>query len=166
MDEMRSKLFYEQKNGYDLIDTAERLALEEYNKGYMEYLNVSRTEREAVNNAIAMAEELGFVPFVPGMELRPGTKVYRNIRGKSLVLAVMGKKSLAEGCVIAGAHVDAPRLDLKPNPLYEDIPTRRGSTSSRSRFMKRAVASTSTATFTAASRNTSGSPSLWSSTVW
>lgn len=119
MDELRSKLFYEQKNGYDLIGTEERIAVEEYCRDYMEFLNGSRTEREAVKNAIAEAEKLGFVEYVPGMELKPGTKIYRNNRGKALMLAVIGKKSLADGCVIAGAHVDAPRLDLKQITMYE-----------------------------------------------
>ena len=119
MDELRSKLFYEQKNGYDLIGTEERIAVEEYCRDYMEFLNGSRTEREAVKNAIAEAEKLGFAEYVPGMELKPGTKIYRNNRGMALMLAVIGKKSLAEGCVIAGAHVDAPRLDLKQITMYE-----------------------------------------------
>ena len=118
-DELRSKLFYEQKNGYDLIDTEERLAVEDYCRGYMDYLNASRMEREAVANAIALAEERGFVPFVPGMELKPGDKIYKNNRGKALMLAVIGRKSLGEGAVIAGAHVDSPRLDLKQVTLYE-----------------------------------------------
>ncbi len=118
-DELRSKLFYEQKNGYDLIDTEERLAVEEYCRGYMDYLNDSRMEREAVDNAIALAEKEGFVPYVPGMELKPGDKVYKNNRGKALMLAVIGRKSLSEGAVIAGAHVDAPRIDLKQVTLYE-----------------------------------------------
>ena len=118
-DELRSKLFYEQKNGYDLIDTEERLAVEDYCRGYMDYLNASRMEREAVANAIALAEERGFVPFVPGMELKPGDKIYKNNRGKALMLAVIGRKSLGDGAVIAGAHVDSPRLDLKQVTLYE-----------------------------------------------
>ena len=120
MDELRNKLFYEQKNGYDLIGTDERIRCEEYCGEYMRYLNNSRTEREAVKNAIAEAEENGFVPYVPGMALKPGMKVYQNNRGKALILAVIGKKSLAEGAVIAGAHVDSPRLDLKQNPVYEN----------------------------------------------
>ena len=119
MDDLRSKLFYEQKNGYDLIDTQERIAVEDYCRDYMDYLNRSRTEREAVVNAIAIAESKGFVAYVPGMELRPGMKVYKNNRGKALMLAVIGKKSLAEGSVSAGAHVDAPRLDLKQITMYE-----------------------------------------------
>lgn len=116
---LREKLFYEQKNGYDLIDTKERLAVEEYSRSYMEFLNNSRTEREAVANAITEAESLGFVEYVPGMELKPGMKVYKNNRGKALMLAVIGKKSLKEGAVIAGAHVDAPRIDLKQITMYE-----------------------------------------------
>ena len=119
MDELRSKLFYDQKNGYDLIGTDERLAVEEYCRGYMEYLNDSRMEREAVRNAIVQAEAKGFVPYEPGMELRPGMKVYRSNRGKALLLAVVGKKPLSEGAVIAGAHVDSPRVDLKQVTLYE-----------------------------------------------
>lgn len=119
MDELRSKLFYEQKNGYDLIDTDERLAVEDYCQGYMDYLNRSRMEREAVVNAIALAEENGFVEYHFGMELKPGMKIYHNNRGKALILAVIGKKSLADGAVIAGAHVDSPRIDLKQVTLYE-----------------------------------------------
>ena len=119
MDELRAKLFYEPKNGYDLIDTAERIDAEKYCRAYMEYLNDSRTEREAVDNAIRLAEKNGFVNYIPGMELKPGDKVYQNNRGKALMLAVMGTKPLSEGAVIAGAHVDAPRLDLKQIPLYE-----------------------------------------------
>ena len=119
MEDLRSKLFYEKKNGYDLIDTDERVLLENYCRDYMAYLNISRTEREAVKNAIAEAEEHGFKEYVPGMELKPGMKVYSSNRGKALMLAVIGKESLASGAVIAGAHVDNPRLDLKQNPLYE-----------------------------------------------
>ena len=113
MDDLRSKLFHEPKNGYDLIDTQERLAVEDYCKGYMSYLDKSRTEREAVNEAIKLAEAEGFVEFKPGM------KFYSNNRGKALTLAVIGKKDMSHGAVIAGAHVDAPRIDLKQEPMYE-----------------------------------------------
>ena len=119
MDELRTKLFYEQKNGYDLIGTEERLAVEDYCRGYMDYLDNSRMEREAVDNAIALAEKEGFVEYKPGMALKAGDKIYKNNRGKALMLAVIGKKPLSEGAVIAGAHVDAPRIDLKQVTLYE-----------------------------------------------
>ena len=94
-NELREKLFYSQKNGYDLISTEERLALEDYCEGYKAYLDNAKTERESVTEAIRLAEEQGFVPFTAGMELKPGMKIYRNNRGKSLLLAVMGTKSLA-----------------------------------------------------------------------
>ena len=119
MDDLRSKLFFEPKNGYDLIGTDERIDAEKYCKAYRRYLNDSRTEREAVDNAILLAEKNGFVPYVPGMELKPGDKIYQNNRGKALTLAVMGKLPLSAGAVIAGAHVDAPRIDLKQTTLYE-----------------------------------------------
>lgn len=119
MDEIKKELFYEQKNGYDLIGTEERMKMESYSAGYMSYLNDGRTEREAVRLAIELAEAKGFKEYKLGDELKPGDKVYRNNRGKALMLAVIGRKSLAEGAVIAGAHVDAPRIDLKQKPLYE-----------------------------------------------
>ena len=119
MNDVRKQLFYKQKNGYDLLSRDDHLASEDYCRGYMAFLNDSRTEREAVSNAVALAEENGFAEFKPGMELRPGMKLYQVNRGKAMMLAVIGKKSLAEGAVIAGAHIDSPRLDLKQLPLYE-----------------------------------------------
>ena len=119
MAEIRDELFYKQKNGYDTMSTQQRLDMEDYCRGYMAFLNEARTEREAVKIAIEMAEDKGFVEYVDGMKLSPGDKVYCNNRSKALMLAVIGKKSLEEGCVIAGAHVDSPRIDLKQNPLYE-----------------------------------------------
>lgn len=119
MAEIRDELFYKQKNGYDTMSTQQRIDMEDYCRGYMAFLNEARTEREAVKIAIEMAEDKGFVEYVDGMKLTPGDKVYCNNRSKALMLAVIGKKSLEEGCVIAGAHVDSPRIDLKQNPLYE-----------------------------------------------
>lgn len=117
---LRKSLFYDPKHGYDRIDTDERLAMEDYCEGYKAFLDTARTEREAVAEAIRQAEALGFRPFTAGMELRPGDRLYRSNRGKSLLLAVIGTKPLREGCTVAAAHVDSPRLDLKQLPLYED----------------------------------------------
>ena len=118
--EWREKLFYQQKNGYDLIDAEESRLAFAYCEGYKQFLNASRTEREAVREAISIAESEGFVPYVPGMALKAGDRVYQSNRGKALMLAVIGEQPLSEGCVIAGAHVDCPRLDLKQVPMYED----------------------------------------------
>ena len=119
MDDLRKELFYERKNGYDLIGPEEHVAADNYCRGYMEFLNDSRTEREAVINAITLAGKYGFVPYQPGMALKPGMKIYSSNRGKALMLAVIGQRSLADGVVIAGAHIDSPRLDLKQIPMYE-----------------------------------------------
>jgi len=118
--ERAEKLFYKRKNGYDIIDEKEKALCEDYCKGYMAYLDNSRTEREAVAQAIVLAEKKGFVPYKAGMEAKPGTKVYVSNRGKALMLAVIGEKPLSEGAVIAAAHVDSPRLDFKQVPMYED----------------------------------------------
>lgn len=123
MDEKRDyrkELFYERKNGYDSLSIEERGAVEAYCEGYKSYLDAARTEREAVREAIAVAESAGFSEYKPGMELKPGTRLWYSNRGKSLILAVMGKKPMSEGSVIAAAHVDSPKLDLKQIPLFED----------------------------------------------
>ena len=119
MDDLRKQLFYQQKNGYDLIGPEEHVAADNYCRGYMEFLNDSRTEREAVINAVRLAEQYGFVHYQPGMALTPGMKIYTNNRGKALMLAVIGQRRLSDGVVIAGAHIDSPRLDLKQIPMYE-----------------------------------------------
>ena len=120
MSDKAEKLFYEQKNGYELIDETEKAEVNEYCRGYIDFLNTAKTERESVKEAIRLAEANGFHEYVPGQKLSAGEKVYFSNRGKALMLAVIGKRSLAEGINIAGAHVDAPRLDLKQLPLYED----------------------------------------------
>lgn len=116
----KEKLFYRPKNGYDQIDAEQTGEIFAYAEGYKRFLDAARTEREAVKEAIRMAEDAGFVPYTFGMELQPGSKVYVNNRGKALMLAVLGEQTLDHGCVIAGAHVDSPRLDLKQTPMYED----------------------------------------------
>ena len=118
-EELRKALSYDRKNGYDRLLPGEREAMEEYCAGYKEFLDAGKTERECVDRAVALAEAAGFRAYERGMELKPGDKVYRVNRGKSVMLAVMGKESLAEGVHIAAAHIDSPRLDLKQNPLYE-----------------------------------------------
>ena len=116
----RAELFYEQKNGGETATPEQRRAIDEYCEGYKLYLNNSRTERECVTNAIELAQREGFVEYVPGMELRTGDKIYYSNRGKALLLAVMGEQPMSAGAVVAAAHVDSPRLDLKQLPLYED----------------------------------------------
>ena len=118
-EQLRKALVYERKNGYDRMDAAEMDALESYCEGYKQYLDAGKTERECVDRTIAMAEAAGFRPYVRGTKMKSGDKFYRVNRGKAVMLAVIGKKSLAAGVNIGAAHIDAPRLDLKPNPVYE-----------------------------------------------
>ncbi len=116
----RDELFSNLKNGYDRITPQEETAIEGYSEKYKNFLDNGMTERECVAYAVTLAESSGFRPFERGMELRPGDRVYRVNRDRALMLAVMGSAPLSEGVNIAAAHVDSPRLDLKPNPLYED----------------------------------------------
>ena len=89
-------------------------------EGYKGFLSGVKTEREAVKEAIALAEKEGFKPFKNVKKLNPGDRFYFNNRDKSLALFVIGKKKIEEGMNILGAHIDSPRIDLKQNPLYED----------------------------------------------
>ena len=119
-DLRREALLYRPKNGYDRLSAADETAMKRYCEDYKKFLDESMTEREAVDSAVALAEAKGFKPFVRGMELKAGDKVYRVNRGKAVMLAVVGTEPLSQGAHIAAAHIDSPRLDLKPNPLYED----------------------------------------------
>lgn len=87
---------------------------------YIIYLNKSKTERLAVKNAEILAKEAGFKPFEELKSLKPGDKVYSINRNKNIILSVIGRDDLEKGTSIIAAHIDSPRLDLKPNPLYED----------------------------------------------
>ena len=91
-----------------------------FGKDYIDFMTLSKTERETVDNSIEIAEKAGFKDLNTVSELKAGDKVYFNNRGKSLFLFVLGKEDLAKGLNILGAHVDSPRLDLKQHPLYED----------------------------------------------
>ncbi len=119
-DELRETLLNTPKNGYARITEEQRAEMQDYCAGYMAFMDACKTEREATAWAIAEAEKRGFKPFEPGMSVHAGDRIYYNNRDKAIALAVIGKQSLAHGANICAAHVDSPRLDLKPNPLYED----------------------------------------------
>ena len=116
----REALLYQPKNGYDRLSAQEEADLNAYCEDYKKYLDAGKTERECVAETIRLAEQHGFKPYVRGTALNPGDKVYRANRGKAIMLAVIGSRPLSEGANIGAAHIDSPRLDLKPNPLYED----------------------------------------------
>lgn len=120
INELRTKILESPQNGYALLSEAQRAEMNAYCKEYAAFLDTCKTEREATAWAVAVAEQNGFQSFRPNMEIKPGDKVYYNNRGKSIILAVIGKESLASGANICAAHTDSPRIDIKPNPLYED----------------------------------------------
>ena len=118
--DLQEKLFMKPKNGLLRMSDEEIKKADDFCEEYKAYLNSGKTEREACTLAIKIAEEKGFVPFDKNGSYKAGDKVYYNNRNKALILCVFGKKSVGEGVKIAAAHIDSPRIDLKPNPLYED----------------------------------------------
>ena len=118
-----SELFAEFPNLYEVASQDDMTATFNFAEEYKAFLDNSKTEREFAANAIAAAEDLGYVDIATKDTLKPGDKVYQSIKGKGFAAAVIGKKSPAEGFNILGAHIDSPRLDLKPNPIYEDNDT-------------------------------------------
>ena len=92
---------------------------EAYSKEYMDYLSVAKTARRAYAQAVKLLEKAGFREIGSYKTLKPGDKVYRGYHGKTVMAAVIGKAPIAGGIRVVGGHTDAPRLDLKPRPLYE-----------------------------------------------
>ena len=117
--ELQKKLMFNPENACAVLPEKEIDSADKFCQGYMSYLDSAKTEREAVCEGIRIAEAAGFKAFEAGKKYKAGSRVYYNNRGKCLILAVIGKKSLEQGMRISAAHIDSPRLDLKPNPLYE-----------------------------------------------
>ena len=119
-EELKEKLFDKKENGWKSVNDEKRQAIFDFSKGYMDFLNQAKTEREFVKKARKLADQNGFKDIIEFDTLKPGDKVYFVNRNKSMYLAVIGTESIEKGLHIIGSHVDSPRLDLKPNPLYED----------------------------------------------
>ena len=119
--DLKEKLFYEKKNGLLKTNDETNQKIQQYCEGYKDFLNSAKTEREAVKTAVDMAIEKGFKPFEIGKKYNAGDKVYFNNRGKTVAFAVIGELPAEKGVNITAAHIDSPRLDLKPNPLYEEL---------------------------------------------
>ena len=110
------ELFYDKKTGYDKLD---KTACMDYAEGYKAFLDEGKTERDAVEAIVRMAEAKGYKAFVRGMEVKPGDKFYQVNRYKGVILAHIGRASLADGVRLTAAHLDAPRIDIRTVPLYE-----------------------------------------------
>ncbi|WP_369298440.1 aminopeptidase [uncultured Neglectibacter sp.] len=117
--ELSKQLLNDRTHGVKKAGAAEMKKADKFAEGYKAFLDEAKTERESVDYAVKAAEAAGFVPFDPSHKYKAGDKVYYNNRGKAMCLAVIGKKGCREGVRIAAAHIDNPRIDLKPIPLYE-----------------------------------------------
>lgn len=119
-EELKEKLFNEKKDGWESADAQEKEAIFNLSRKYMDFLNKAKTEREFIKEARKIADSNGYKDIMEFETLKPGDKIYFINREKSMYLAIIGEESIENGLHIIGSHVDSPRLDLKPNPLYED----------------------------------------------
>ena len=117
---LKEKLFNEKKVGWETTTEEEKEKIFKFADEYMYFMNHSKTEREVVTSVIDILEKNNFKRISEKSNLNPGDKVYYVNRDKSLYAAVIGEEKLENGLNIIGSHCDSPRLDLKPNPLYED----------------------------------------------
>ena len=112
------------KNAWLKFDNTKKEEIFSFCEGYKKYISDCKTERESIKEAIYLAESKGYRDLKnvisAGKSLKAGDKVYYNNMDKSLALFLIGSESIESGMRIIGSHVDSPRLDLKPNPLYED----------------------------------------------
>ena len=119
-ENLEKKLFRKKENGWETLDTRKKEAIFNFSKDYMNFLNKAKTEREFIVEATKMARDNGYRDIAEFKKLKQGDKVYFINREKSMYLAIIGTEDIEKGLHIIGSHVDSPRLDLKPNPLYED----------------------------------------------
>lgn len=118
---MEKDIINKKTSGWLKIDSNLKEKIFDFCKGYIKFLNTAKTEREASKEIISILKDFGFKNINDVDVLKPGDKVYMINRSKSIYAAVIGSKNITEGVNLIGAHIDSPRLDLKPNPLYEDI---------------------------------------------
>ena len=118
--ELKERLFNKKENGWLKVDEEKDKIIMNFSNEYIYFLNNGKTERECAAFAKKMLDENGFKCICEYETLKPGDKVYYINRNKSVYAAVIGTEKVQEGVNVVGAHIDSPRLDLKPNPLYED----------------------------------------------
>ncbi|MDF2568124.1 MAG: putative aminopeptidase [Oscillospiraceae bacterium] len=117
---LEEKLLIDHKHAGVSLEDKEIQDADQFCDAYKSFLDIAKTEREAVDTAIERAKAKGFVEFDYRKKYAAGDKVFYNNRGKAVILAILGTESIENGVKIAAAHIDSPRLDLKPRPLYED----------------------------------------------
>lgn len=118
--ELQKSLFNDKKCGWADLGEEKKNEIYNYCNSYMDFLNKGKTEREIIKESKFMAETNGFKNLDEVDSLKAGDKVYYINKNKAMYLAVIGYDNIEKGINVIGAHADSPRLDLKPNPLYED----------------------------------------------
>ena len=94
--------------------------IDTYCDGYLKYLGAAKTARRSYAESVKLLEANGFRELSKFKTLKAGDRVYRGYEDRTVMAAVIGRRSVAEaGIKVVGGHTDAPRLDLKPRPLYE-----------------------------------------------
>lgn len=119
IEALEKELIYKRKNAFEVLSKSEIKKAYSYAEDYKKFLDSSKTEREAVKTALSLAVKEGYKEWTPNKKYKAGDKIYLVNRGKAVIFAKIGKADIEKGVSIAAAHVDAPRLDLKPNPVYE-----------------------------------------------
>ena len=119
-EKLKEELFLKNENGLKNISDEKWEKAIDFCEGYKAFLSKAKTEREAVKASVEIAEKAGFLPFDVNKKYTAGDKYYVNNRGKAIAFVVVGKELADAGVQITAAHIDSPRMDLKPNPLYED----------------------------------------------
>ena len=118
------RLKYEAKNAWEFERENNKLEdVMNYSKGYMHFLDVGKTERTSAREIVRMAKENGYISIDEAMnngKVNPGDKIYAVNKDKAVALFIMGKNKLENGMKIIGGHIDSPRIDLKPHPLYQE----------------------------------------------
>lgn len=118
--ELKEKLLIQRKNGFFRLTDEEIEKSYDFCEGYKDFMNSSKTEREAVCTSVEILKKNGFTEYTNGMKLKAGDRIYTVNRGKAVIAAVIGTENIEKGVRLCAAHIDSPRLDLKQNPLYED----------------------------------------------
>lgn len=119
-NELADKLFYKRKNVWEEVSVGEKEKILSFAGEYKNFLSFAKTERKTVRAAREILETFGFRPLGEGVIIAPGSRFYWEVKKKALVAAVIGQAPLEEGLNLVAAHIDSPRLDLKPYPVYEE----------------------------------------------
>lgn len=117
---MDNKILNKKICGWKNLSENEKKEIMDFCKDYVNFLNIAKTEREASNEIISMLEKNGYININDKEKIENGDKVYMSNRGKSIYAAKIGSNKITDGINLIGSHIDSPRLDLKPSPLYED----------------------------------------------